>query len=596
MTFRLRRSLSLGVAIFVILMIGGVGAIGTYGSIVNALNVARQLQEVRAQAVTQRVVGYFDTLEEQVSVLYEVFATEPGLIADRNASNLLTALVTNLDGVRDITLLRRDESNVMVYWGDEDKIEVEYDGDLDDEDIEFMLEGRPGDGTEGFEDLYMEPYAKRPVISFSLHLGDADGRPIGTVYLDSDVTALSEGIAGPAAGGAGQVFVIDGRGVVMAHVELLGDEVERDDLPRVGELGDPLPAAVFDLIEREAAMPEQLRAGDTTYLLTVARTPVIGDTPWYVVSAVPRDVVLGDAVAMAWIIASIGLATLIAAIGVAIWIGRLITTPVSRLAAAADAIQRFDLSTVAGGGNAFVELAQAERAFAAMLGGLRVFARYVPKKLVQQLINLEAEGAEVVAENRVLTILFSDIAGFTGVAATMRPDDLARTLNEYFTVLAGPVLKSDGTLDKFIGDALMAFWGAPVAQVDHTDRALLAALAMRREVAAFNVARKARGLGPLRTRIGIHTGEVLVGNIGAEERLNYTIVGDAVNAAARLEALGKEVRCYLCISAETRAAAKGDYPWREIGTVLLRGRAEETTVYTIDDDEAAAGREDSGGA
>ena len=545
--------------------------------------------------MTQRVVGYFETLEEQVSVLYEVFAAEPGLMADESAGNLLSALVTNLDGVRDITLLRRDESNVMVYWDEDDEIEVELDGDLDDEDIEFMLDGRPGDGTEGFEDLYMEPYDKRPVISFSLHLGDADGRPIGTIYLDIDVTALSEGIAGPAAGGAGQVFMIDGRGVVMAHVELLGDEAERDTLPRVGELADPLPAAVFDLIEREAAVPEQLRVGDTTYLLTVTRTPVIGDTPWYVVSAVPRDVVLGDAIALAWVIAGIGLATLIAAVGVAVWVGRLITSPVARLAAAADAIQRFDLSTVAGAGSAFVELTQAERAFAAMLGGLRVFARYVPKKLVQQLINLEAEGTEVVAENRVLTILFSDIAGFTGVAATMRPDDLARTLNEYFTVLAGPVLKSDGTLDKFIGDALMAFWGAPVAQDDHTDRALVAALAMRREIGAFNAAREARGLGPLPTRIGIHTGEVLVGNIGAEERLNYTIVGDTVNAAARLEALGKEVGCFLCISAETRAAAKGDYPWREIGTVLLRGRAEETTVYTIDGDEAAAGREESGG-
>ncbi len=595
MTFRLRRSLSLGVAIFVIVMIGTVGAIGTYGAIANALALARQLQEVRAQAVTQKVVGYFGTLEEEISVLYEVFAAEPGLMADESAGNLLTALVTNLDGVRDITLLRRDESNVMVYWEDDEEIEVEIDGDLDREDIEFMLDGRPGDGTEGFEDLYLEPYDKRPVISFSLHLADQDGEPLGTIYLDSDVTALSEGIAGPAAGGEGQIFMIDGRGVVMAHRELLGDEAERDDLPRVGELEDPLPAAVFGLIDDDAAMPEQLRAGDTTYLLTVNRTPVIGDTPWYVVSAVPRDVVLGDAIALAWVIAGIGLATLILAVAVAVWVGRLITAPVSRLAAAADAIQRFDLTTTAGVESAFVELVQAERAFAAMLGGLRILARYVPRRLVQQLIKLEAEGTEVVAENRVLTILFTDIAGFTGVAATMPPDSLARTLNEYFTVLTGPVLKSEGTVDKFIGDALMAFWGAPVPLDDHPDRAIRAALAIRREIAGFNATREDLGLPPLPTRIGIHTGEVLVGNIGAEERLNYTIVGDAVNAAARLEALGKEVGCHLCISAETRAAVTGDYAWREIGTVLLRGRAEETTVYTIDDDEAAAGGEASAG-
>ena len=242
-----------------------------------------------------------------------------------------------------------------------------------------------------------------------------------------------------------------------------------------------------------------------------------------------------------------------------------------------------------------MELVQAERAFEAMLGGLRIFARYVPRRLVQQLIKLEAEGTDVVAENRVLTILFTDIAGFTGVAATMPPDSLARTLNEYFTILTGPVLKSEGTVDKFIGDALMAFWGAPVPLDDHPDRAIQAALAIRREIAGFNATREDLGLPPLPTRIGIHTGEVLVGNIGAEERLNYTIVGDAVNAAARLEALGKEVGCHLCISAETRAAVTGDYAWREIGTVLLRGRAEETTVYTIDDRGLLADGEASAG-
>jgi len=269
------------------------------------------------------------------------------------------------------------------------------------------------------------------------------------------------------------------------------------------------------------------------------------------------------------------------AIFIALAVGRSIVSPIDRLATAADAVQTLNIDIPSERHSRFSELDSAERAFNAMLHGLEVFIRYVPKNLVKRLIQLEAKGRGVEAEEREVTILFTDIAGYTSISDGMDPKDLAGMLNDYFEVLVGPVTARGGTVDKFIGDALMAFWNAPDEQEDHADLALGAALEIQRVTQEFNDARVAAGQKPLVTRIGVHTGRVLVGNIGASERMNYTIVGDAVNTTARLEGLGKEIDQTLCISSDTRDVAKMQYLWREVHRVTLRGRSQETLVYTI---------------
>ena len=262
--------------------------------------------------------------------------------------------------------------------------------------------------------------------------------------------------------------------------------------------------------------------------------------------------------------------------------GRSISIPVSRLALAADAVRTLNIDMPAERASRFSELNSAEQAFRAMLTGLEVFIRYVPKNLVRRLIQLESKGRGVEAEEREVTILFTDIAGYTSISDGMDPKALAALLNNYFEVLVQPVTARGGTVDKFIGDALMAFWNAPDEQEDHADLALTAALEIQKVTQAFNNERVAKGEKPLVTRIGVHTGRVLVGNIGASERMNYTIVGDAVNTTARLEALGKDIGETLCISSDSREAARADYAWREVHRVTLRGRSQETQVYSID--------------
>lgn len=581
---RLRLFLTLGVAVFVIVVVAGVGGLGVYGTIENALAVKREFQAYRAETASRTVRAYFDRIEAEARVVASLAALAPGLTRDdTQVVQLLSALVENLEGVRDATLLRPDKTNVMVFLED-GEVAFELNGTLDAEALMVMSLGRADPDSEGYEDLYLEPVDRRPVTTLTLHLEDAAGLSLGTLFIDIDILALTDAIAVRNAAEDSYLFMIDNRGVVMAHHELAGGAFEDTltELPRAEHLADPLPAAILTHIRKTNEPPEEIESPRGPFLVTLSRLPGLGDSEWLVVSAVHRDKILGAAYDRARLIAAIGLAVLIVAVALSLWVGRLITSPVLRLASAADAIQEFDLSLPAGGGSRFMELDRAERAFSAMLRGLRVFSRYVPKTLVRRLIQMEEAGASVEPEDRVVTILFTDIVGFTKISAGMAPDRLAAMLNEYFGVLVGAVLREEGTVDKFIGDALMAFWNAPLRQEDHADRAIRAALAIRAAMEDFNRGRAERGEPELHTRIGLHTGTVLVGDIGTEERLNYTIVGDSVNTAARLEALGKEVGCFLCISEEARAAASADYSWRRLDAVTLRGRAEETVVYTID--------------
>ena len=148
--------------------------------------------------------------------------------------------------------------------------------------------------------------------------------------------------------------------------------------------------------------------------------------------------------------------------------------------------------------------------------------------------------AQLGGERRVLTVMFSDIRGFSGFSETMRPEQLAAFLSEYLTPMTDLVLASDGTLDKYIGDAVMAMWNAPLPVGDHADRACGAALAMQAALGPLNRAWATRGRPTIQIGIGVNTGPMSVGNMGSEARFDYTVLGDAVNLAARLEPLTKE--------------------------------------------------------
>lgn len=193
---------------------------------------------------------------------------------------------------------------------------------------------------------------------------------------------------------------------------------------------------------------------------------------------------------------------------------------------------------------------------------------------------IEATGAgELLPETVEVTVLFTDVRGFTALAETLGAREVAELLSELHGAMAEVVFRFGGTLDKFLGDGLLCYFGAPLPQPDHASRAVSAALEMRRVLSALNQSRTSRGEPPLELGAGLHTGTVVVGDIGPPERREFTIVGDTVNVASRLEGATKEFGTPIVVSAATRAAAGDAFEFREVGSTTLRGKKQPQTIY-----------------
>lgn len=214
------------------------------------------------------------------------------------------------------------------------------------------------------------------------------------------------------------------------------------------------------------------------------------------------------------------------------------------------------------------------------------FALYVPPAVVDALLAADSQPA-VSGERRVLTLLFSDLAGFTSASENLPPEAVARALNAYFSHMTRTVHQHGGTLDKFIGDAVMAFWNAPLDEPDHAARALACALDMQRDMQTLRAQWQGTPFGSVQLRIGLHTGPAAVGHLGSAERFTYTAVGDTVNTAARMEAANKAFGTGILLSESTREALGADpsqAPLAWLDAVVLAGRSSGIDVYTPCDD------------
>ena len=206
------------------------------------------------------------------------------------------------------------------------------------------------------------------------------------------------------------------------------------------------------------------------------------------------------------------------------------------------------------------------------------FERYFAPQLAARIAS-SPDGVRLGGEKRQVAVLFSDIRGFTALSETMSPDDIATLLTEYFTEMVECVFRHGGTLDKFIGDSVMAQWGAPISAPDDPDRAMSAALDMIRELDALNAKWRGQGRPELHIGIGLTFGEVFAGNIGSDRRLEYTVLGDTVNTAHRLcsAAAGGEI----LISDEMRQALSNVPPLRERPPLELKNKSNPVTIFSV---------------
>jgi adenylate cyclase len=210
----------------------------------------------------------------------------------------------------------------------------------------------------------------------------------------------------------------------------------------------------------------------------------------------------------------------------------------------------------------------------------QAFTLYVAPAMVEDLIN-HPDRLELGGEEVVVTALFADLAGFSRAAASLSPQELIQLLNEYFSPLTDLILAQGGTLDKYVADSLMAFWGAPLPQPDHARRACQTALDLQQLIVRLARNRRSLGLPSLGLRVGLHSGPVVAGNVGSHERFNYTILGDTVNVASRLERANRVYGTHTILSDATRIRAGAGLLVRELDTVQVQGRTQTVTIFEL---------------
>ncbi|MGQ0677839.1 MAG: adenylate/guanylate cyclase domain-containing protein [Rhodospirillales bacterium] len=421
-----------------------------------------------------------------------------------------------------------------------------------------------------------------------------DGAILGALAAAISIFDLSRILAEMSIDRTDRPFVLLGRNRVLAHPgNVFGVPLEqRLDmlLPSVKDFGDPVLEDLWHpaksrLIERKGDIEARfVDAPGGRRVVVFRQVDSFGKDPWIVGTQFLASE-LGEEFERVNRVVYVGLAVLALAVAAAMMLGRRLSRPIHRLAEVADAIRHLDLDGLKPLPRSRIsEIDRAARAFNAMMATMAWVETYLPRRLVKRLIRRQT-GVE--SEEREVTVLFTDIVGFTRLSESKPARETAALLNQHFALVEKCIADEQGTLDKYMGDSAMAFWNAPEPQPDHALRACRAALAIAKAMREDARRRRQASQPVLRVRVGLHTGPVLVGNIGAPGRMDYTIVGDTVNTAQRLEKLGRrfddgEAPVVVLASESTARAAGQAIRTAELGMRGLAGREKPITVYRLD--------------
>ncbi|HHH27824.1 MAG TPA: HAMP domain-containing protein [Polyangiaceae bacterium] len=313
--------------------------------------------------------------------------------------------------------------------------------------------------------------------------------------------------------------------------------------------------------------------------------------PYTAVASIPADVAYASLAKMRWIVGATIAITLLLAIAAGFFFSRWLSAPIARLVEFTHALaaRQFDARVHIETGDELATLgtalnraaAELERSEARIREETEIRAdlgRYLPAELVEQVVQRE-QSMELGGQRRTITVLFADVVAFTPLSDRLPPEEVVTILNELFTLLTEAVFRHGGTVDKFVGDCVMALFGAPTETEDHAGDALLASQDMLRFVEGANVGWLDRYGVEIQLAIGVNSGDAVVGNVGSKKRMEYTAIGDVVNVAARLEAIARPQQ--ILISRATLEFARGRFETRAVGERTVPGRAAPVELFEV---------------
>ncbi|MBR0907185.1 adenylate/guanylate cyclase domain-containing protein [Bradyrhizobium liaoningense] len=423
-----------------------------------------------------------------------------------------------------------------------------------------------------------------PMITFSVPV---DGQAHGVVGLDLKLDSYSKSAPIVKFGKKGYLLMFDDQGTLIVHPDYaaLFEKSSTDPagprLPGATDLRDTLEGKIIAGWDKSSPYRQKLVSTDGKAYFARLETIALGpNLAASVLLVAPEDEFAEGIRALdrkARIIALIACLLFIPAA----WIfGTRMSRTIGDITVEAARLQTMARPPNAPIGSLIRELHILAQTIHKSQRAIWLFSRLAPRAIVSGVLD-NSISTELGGARQEVTALFTDVRGFTTIAEQADPDVLMQQTSRYFTALTEVILLEGGTVDKFIGDAVMAFWNAPNPQADHCERACRAALRARTANEAINREFEAEGLSPFFTRFGIHVGEAVVGNLGSSERMNYTALGNVVNLAARLEGLNKQYDTQILVSESVYTRVQQSFEFRYVDVVVAKGMAAETKVYEL---------------
>ena len=596
----------------VLLSVGGVLALTVGANVRNTLDLLGAQSTLLVDAMEDSLRSEMEQAEGAVKGISQLYAQGEFLIDDGNAmSAALSGALSVARQANAMLICTPDMVCRGVARAGEGKIEqFPAEAETSPQTLAALEQRRQVNGLM-WGSFVTNEHGLYAHVSMPLSRGAA---PQGWVIAAVELQTLSEITRDLSTRFGTHAFILDGDDRVIADERLAEPNARKNGLAPLTPLasfGDPVLAAystrkVEDQFGAKRTRNVELAEisldgedddwwGENAYVTITRKITGYGEQPW-TIGAYFKGSQIGGEIERVMASAMLGLAAMAAAVIVAIMLGKRLSRPIQAIAGQATRIADFDLDGVTPLPRSRIkELDDHASAFNAMLIGLRAFSTYIPRSLVAKLVRTGEIG---IAEPRetIVTVMFTDIADFTALSEQMDAAESAKLLNRHFAILCRAVDAHGGTVDKFLGDGMMAFFGAPDRLKGHAAAAVRAAVQIREDLAADNRSAELEGRVAFRVRIGIHTGPVIVGNIGASDRVNYTIIGDTVNVSQRLQGLGKvlapDAATTIAVSAETASRLGGRFETIPSGKHRLRGRGEAIEVFLVGDaTEAMAERQ-----
>jgi adenylate cyclase len=580
------------------------------------------VERFRGEAL-QNIQNTFDPIKSLVRSAAEVGEASPGFYGDNGSLPYL------------LTILRHSDRMVAMYVGQEDGsfrqarrlvADRGVDGDPAPPESEFALRWMPplgGDGQRLDNFAYLDeagqllgqasratgydprvrPWYRQTVEAGELYITDPsvfaifdligftvsapyhDGdRLLGVAAVDITLDGLSDYLAENRISPGTRSYILDHGGRVIANSEGARTYATRDgqlEIRHVTSLEEELPAIAFSARPRDGSdRLYTFRHGGREYVATLSTLKPEFGKRWQLFIVTPIHEFTAALEKNNIRLLALGLGALVLQILI-IWVfSGVVSKPLERLAMKVSALQEPGRNDSPPLDSSIREVAVLSRAVETLDKTVRSFAAFVPWGLVRQLVDSERK-LELGGQSRFLTIFFSDLESFSTLSEELPSRELMLRVSAYLETVTRAVNREAGTIDKFIGDGVMAFWGAPNLLEDHAWHACVAAMRIQREMVAVNERWTGKDDRPLNVRIGIHSDAVLVGNVGSAERMSYTVMGDGVNVAARLEGINKVYGTRVCISHSVFKEAGDRLLVRPIEDVAVKGRRTTIPIYEL---------------